>query len=102
MSEAPDQRDAPPIPTIPEGLRYAAEHGGLVLFIGAGVSRLCGSPSWDQFADSIFAQLSKSGAVSFAELEQLKTIRDPRKKLSIAADIAEVSEVRLDYDAILH
>ena len=101
MPEAETQRD-PPIPPIPDGLRYAAERGGLVLFIGAGVSRLCGSPSWDQFADSVFAQLSKNGDVSFAELEQLKTIRDPRKKLSIAADIAKVSEVELDYDAILH
>lgn len=102
MPEAQVNRDAPPIPPIPGGLQYAAEHGALVLFIGAGVSRLCGSPSWDQFADSVFAQLSKNGAVSFAELEQLKTIRDPRKKLSIAADIAQVSGAQLDYDAILH
>ena len=100
MPEAHFQQDAPPVP--PPGLRYAAEHGGLVLFIGAGVSRLCGSPSWDQFADSVFAQLLSSGAVTYAELEQLKTIRDPRKKLSIAADIASVPEVKLNYDAILH
>lgn len=92
----------PPVPPIPDGLRYAAEHGALVLFIGAGVSRLCGSPSWDEFADSVFAQLLKKEKLSFAELAQLKTIRDPRKKLSIAADIAQASEAQLDYDAILH
>ena len=38
------------IPEIPATLREAAQVGTLIPFIGAGVSRLAGCPSWEQLA----------------------------------------------------
>src|SRR6185437_9441267 len=38
-------------PEPPEGLREAALRGNLVLFIGAGASRVAGCPGWDEFAN---------------------------------------------------
>ena len=41
-----------PIPRIPDGLRQAAQRGRLVIFVGAGISKLAGCPDWSEFADA--------------------------------------------------
>lgn len=88
-----------PVPQIPRELIEAAESGELVIFIGAGVSRLIKCPSWEQFADNVLKQLVPN-PINHYQLSQLATIKDPRKRLSIAKIIAQESDVTIDYGAM--
>ncbi len=73
---------------VPEEIKDAALSGNLVLFIGAGVSRLLGLPSWDQLADHTLNDLCKNNLIDYSEKDQLQNI-DAKKKLSISELIAE-------------
>lgn len=46
-----------PIPNIPSQIQEAAEHGELVVFIGAGCSCLLGYPDWDKYSNDILSQI---------------------------------------------
>jgi hypothetical protein len=83
-------------------VKDAATHGELVVFVGAGASKLCGSPSWSDFANSVVATLQRAGKLSFLEAEQLKALGDPRRTLSIAIAMAEESALPISFDGILH
>lgn len=87
---------------IPPQIRRAAKLGELVVFVGAGVSALCDSPRWDEFANAIVDQIAKRIGLSFLEREQLKSISDPRRKASIAVDLADAKGVHIDFPSILH
>ena len=87
-----------PMPEVPEELRDAASSGELVLFIGAGISRLVGLPSWDEFADYVLRQLVPAG-IDYYQLDQIRSIRDPKRKLSIARIIAKNRRLTIDYRA---
>jgi hypothetical protein len=87
----------------PDGLiKDAARHGELIVFLGAGASMLCGSPDWRGFANQVVASLEKCSALSFLEAEQLRSLGDPRRTLSIAMGLAKEQGVSIDFDAILH
>jgi hypothetical protein len=88
------------IPEPPDGLREAALRGNLVLFVGAGVSRLAGCPGWDEFANQALHQLIKKRHLSHAQFAQIKHL-SPRIKLAIATNIASEEVAALDYDALL-
>lgn len=93
------------IPDIPDEIKLAAENGKLVIFVGAGVSRLVGSPGWSKFADDCLDFLAnpgdgKNSALNFSEVEQLKNL-DAKKKLSIALKIADVGKLRIPYEKII-
>jgi len=96
MARVPDLMGAP---DLPEELKEAALNGELVMFVGAGVSRLVGLPSWGGLAWSALSDLRKAGALNYSELEQLKNL-DPQKQLSIAELIA--SENSLPFDLAKH
>lgn len=89
----------PPVPSIHPELVEAAKSGELVIFVGAGVSRLVKCPSWEQFANSVLNQLVPDH-IDHYQLSQIVTIKDPRKRLSIAKIIAQESDVHIDYGAI--
>lgn len=89
-----------PIPIIPEELINAAQAGELVVFVGAGVSKLVSGPSWDEFADAVLNQLVLSGKIDYFTLSQIRTIADPRKRLSIANIISRKGKHPIDYSAI--
>ncbi len=89
------------IPPVPDQIRQAAKEARLVLFIGAGVSRLMGAPSWDEFAGLVLEQLVCSKSITYAELKQLSNL-DARKRLSIALQIAETDELKIDFDKLIH
>ncbi len=93
--------DLVPIPTIPSGLREAALIGKLILFIGAGASRLAGCPGWDDFANGALRQLIDKGKFTYSQLDQIKGL-SPRIKLSIATSIAADTKTPIDYDLLLH
>ena len=76
------------IPEIPEAIINAAEKGKLLIFVGAGVSRLLDYPSWGQFADQLLEKLASDGHITFGEIMLLQDL-DAKKKLTIAVQLAE-------------
>jgi hypothetical protein len=88
-----------PTPIIREEIKNAAQSGELVVFVGAGVSRLVDCPTWEDFADKILIQLVPKG-IDYYELSQIQAISDPKKKLSIARIVAQEKNIDLDYKAI--
>lgn len=93
--------DPPLIPLpVPEVIKAAALRGKLVIFVGAGVSRLAGGPSWGDFANEVLEQLCAKSLIDHAEIKQLQDY-DPKTRLSIAKDICRDSCESIDYKAIL-
>jgi SIR2-like domain len=101
MSDHAASSSPQPIPRIPESVRNAARQGKLVIFVGAGVSRLVGGPSWDQLAHQLLQQLNELNCLSFAEWQQLGQL-DAKKRISIAVDIFEDRQCQPDFAKILH
>lgn len=83
-------------------IKDAAKHGELVVFVGAGASKLCGSPDWRGFANQVVDTLEREGGLNFLEAEQLKGIGDSRRTLSIAMALAKEKSIFIDFDSILH
>lgn len=81
------------IPDIPEQIKVAARSGKLVLFIGAGVSRIIGCPSWDEFAHLQLKDLYEKKAINYYEYTNLKSL-DARKLLSICRRIYEEKKIQ--------
>jgi len=90
-----------PVPEIPPGLREVALRGNLIPFIGAGVSRIAGSPGWNDFADAALRWLIRNGGLSYSQLDQVQHL-PPRVKLSLARTIAREKKLSVDYAALLH
>ncbi len=88
------------IPDIPSKIIDASEDNNLVIFIGAGLSRLVGSVSWDELANKVFDEIVELGVISFADVEQLSTL-DSKKKLSIAMNIHPEIRQTIDFRKII-
>ena len=56
MSQVPELSNDP---SLPDEIILAALNGNLILFIGAGMSRLLDLPSWSGLADEIMEDLRK-------------------------------------------
>ena len=83
-------------------LKDAAQHGELVVFVGAGASMLCGSPDWRGFVNQVVGALEKGGVLSFLEAQQLRGLGDSRRTLSIAMALAKEKSVAIEFDSVLH
>lgn len=68
---------------VPEEVRVAATMGRLTFFIGAGVSRLYGLPSWDGLANKMLGKLAESGKLNHSLVEILSKY-STKIKMSIA------------------
>lgn len=88
-----------PNPEVPQELVDAARSGMLVVFVGAGISRLIGCPSWDGFAHAVLDQLIGKG-IDYHEKSLLDAIPDPRKRLSIAQILDNKNGNIVDYKKI--
>ncbi len=73
----------PEIPEIPAQIRRAAEEDGrLAVFVGAGVSRLLGFPSWEEWAGAALKKLAEKIKNDYW-CESVRTrFKDPRQILS--------------------
>ncbi|MCP5007587.1 MAG: hypothetical protein GY941_27180 [Planctomycetes bacterium] len=91
-----------PSPQVPQELIDAAESGMLVVFIGAGISRLVGCPSWDGFADAVLKQLLPRDVIDYHEKSLIDSIADPRKRLSIAKILDDENGGVIDYKSIFN
>ena len=89
------------MPRIPNGLRQAAQRGRLVIFVGAGVSKLAGCPDWPEFADAALRDLVQQGKFSHGQLAQVSHLH-PRVKLSIARRLQSEHKASIDFRSILH
>lgn len=87
---------------VPDAIRAAAEHGDLVVFAGAGLSALCGSPNWNDFANSVIEQVGQPAGLKFLQIEQLRNISDPRRRLSIIMAIAGRAGCEINFESVLH
>lgn len=97
MSRVPDLRE---VPVLPEEVTQGALDGDLVLFVGAGTSRLLSLPSWGGMAKQQLEYLRQKGALNYSELDQLGAL-DPKKQLSIARELADDNKLVLDLTARL-
>jgi len=79
-------------PSAPPEILEAASSGKLVLFIGAGVSRIIGCPSWDNFALQQLKDLREKKAINYHEYSNLKSL-DSRKLLSICRSIYKKNNI---------
>ena len=89
------------LPACPSELVDAATRGRLVIFVGAGFSRLAGSPGWDEFADAALRHLARKGTLLDSELDQLRRVT-PRRRLSIAVELARRATIEIPYKELLH
>ncbi len=71
----------------------AIDNGDLVIFVGAGVSKLAGCPSWYEFSNSLIEDLrsgeSGSKEIDYEFLDTINSISDVRKRISITKIIGE-------------
>ncbi len=92
---------------VPPEVIQAAIRGKLTFFIGNGLSRLYGYPSWGGLADLMLTELAKEREISFNDLELLKKL-PVKTKISIADSyfkknwkLGEKKKTNLTYEAIL-
>lgn len=78
----------PAIPKIPEQILKAASKGELVIFFGAGVSRIIGCPSWQEFAHKYLDKILENKKINHFEYERLSQ-KDPRMVLTICQKIMQ-------------
>ena len=92
MSRVPPLREIVP---LPDEVIQAGLNGDLILFVGAGVSRLLDLPSWLGLAACVLEDLRKEGYLNYSEIDQLQ-MQEAKKQLSIAKLIADDNEFKLD------
>jgi|GEM_PF-5197300 len=81
-----DYRD----PTFLNTLIQAVNEHRLVLFVGAGLSKLCGVPLWSELANALLEQCAQDERIAFRydDLCKIKNrINDPRELISIAKNL---------------
>ena len=59
-----------PIPPIPFGLREAIWNEKIVIFIGAGASRIIGCPGWKELADHLVNVAFEQKKINFQEKDR--------------------------------
>lgn len=74
------------IPDIPKEILDASSRGKLIIFVGAGVSRIIGCPSWREFAEKYLKDLLEKKIINYYEFSHLQN-EEPRKLLSICLKI---------------
>ena len=78
----------------------AAQNGKLILFIGNGVSRLLGYPSWIELGIRAIDILYKEGHIEYSEKSSLLTL-NPRIQLSIFSDNYKAKGIDYDYAKLI-
>ena len=72
-------------------LHLAAKNESLVLFLGAGISRLYGCPLWYELAIELIKKLNKREKITFAQKDILEkeAIYNPRKVITICYELCK-------------
>lgn len=77
ISYIPDLNDYP-------DLVDAFNKKSLVVFLGAGVSRLVGCKSWEELSNSLLEKCKDLKLLDYHEFETIRSYTDQKKKISIA------------------
>ncbi|MFA4953690.1 MAG: SIR2 family protein [Patescibacteria group bacterium] len=77
------------IPKLDSAIRKAAEHDMLVLFVGAGVSRLVGCKGWDELALNLVDRCYRERLISFRAVRELKSLTDHRQLITTCYHIMQ-------------
>jgi hypothetical protein len=88
------------VPSVPPEILEAASSGRLVVFIGAGVSRIIGCPSWKEFAIGHLKYLYNESIINYHEFTKLK-LMDSRKILSICKNIYKTRNIQSPTENLL-
>lgn len=88
-----NSNDIKNIPDIPEDILIAASSGKLVVFVGAGVSKLLGCPTWKEFAEKQLEYLYENKGIKYYEYEKLKRF-DARKLLSVCRELMRENKIK--------
>lgn len=81
------------IPELPKEIKEAYERRRLVLFIGAGISRLVGVKGWDDLANDLVNQL-----YSYGEAQQIKSSgMSSKEKITVAFEKAKEDKQEDEY-----
>ena len=71
-------------PDFKSKLISAVNDNRLIIFVGAGVSRLCGLPSWDKAANDLLAHCFDEGLINYATWQRIiKTNSDAKFKITM-------------------
>ncbi|MBF7150313.1 SIR2 family protein [Bacillus toyonensis] len=71
----------------------AAKTGNLIIFVGAGVSRLLGLPSWEDYALEVLKNAEEEGVIDSELSNLLKEKEDPKKILTISKMLMDEKEI---------
>lgn len=80
-----------PIPKIPQEIIDAVNNRKIAVFIGAGVSRLLGSSSWDDIANNLIKKCYEKNIINYRESDSLKQIKDPKKVITVCYNLLKAS-----------
>lgn len=83
------------LPKIPPQIKDAFLKGNLVVFIGAGISRIIGCPSWKDYAIKYLDYAMQKNCLNFYIHENLKVkyYNQPRKIITIVKKLLEEKEI---------
>jgi len=82
-------------------IKRAARKNNLTLFVGNGLSRILGKPSWEELANRMLDEVFKLGDINYAELSLFKGL-PPKIRISIAdAFFKSKKQKKLVYQRIL-
>ncbi len=76
-----------PVPILPPGIKDALDRDQLVVFVGAGASRLVGCIGWEDLAKDLVSACFEKKYINYKEKEKLSTEPDHRKTISICYHI---------------
>lgn len=79
----------PEIPEVKQEIIDAINTKNLVIFIGAGVSRLVGCKGWNELARSLVYACFEKKIISFKEMENLNLNNDSKKIITICYHLLE-------------
>jgi len=83
-----------PIPRLPDQIENAVNRDRLVVFIGAGVSRIMGCMGWSELGDELVDVCFDGNRINYREKVHLNREKTPKKKISIVRHI--LSEQKQD------
>lgn len=89
-----------PIPILPPGIKEAVDRGSLVVFIGAGVSRILGCKGWTELANDLIEVCFQKGLINYKEKKALVQDGNQKKKISVCYQILEKQPGTTFYDVL--
>jgi SIR2-like domain len=93
--------EIPFIPSVPQGLKEAAQRGTLIPFVGAGASVLAGCPTWGELADGALKACIAADKFTHGQMAQIRHLQ-PRMKISIARAVEAQHGLMIDYDKLIN